>query len=205
VVGPLAEAVAWLGDDGAGELVSELEALVEKFGLGVAGPQLLRARARLLARDRAPREALDALEASATLARSQHAVVDLAQTLAMLAPLARQVDRGTLAADADAERQVLLQQLGPKTDGLVWAAPGLAHHDRKKVVVERGGPLSAREREVAGLIVRGLSNRQIAASLVISERTVENHVRSILARLGVDTRAQVAVWAVQHGLAPNPQ
>jgi DNA-binding NarL/FixJ family response regulator len=54
---------------------------------------------------------------------------------------------------------------------------------------------------VAVLIVGGQSNRQIAASLIISERTVENHVSSILAKLGLDTRGQVGVWAVQHGLA----
>jgi DNA-binding NarL/FixJ family response regulator len=63
------------------------------------------------------------------------------------------------------------------------------------------GPLSPREREVAALIVRGQSNRQIAQTLVISERTVENHVSNILSRLGMETRAQVAVWAVEHQIA----
>jgi DNA-binding NarL/FixJ family response regulator len=62
--------------------------------------------------------------------------------------------------------------------------------------------LSPREREVAVLIVGGLSNRQIADSLVISERTAEHHVSSILAKLGVDSRGQIAVWAVQRGLGP---
>jgi DNA-binding NarL/FixJ family response regulator len=70
---------------------------------------------------------------------------------------------------------------------------------------ETGGPLSPREREVAVLIVGGLSNRQIAESLVISERTVENHVSSILGKLGLDTRGQVGVWAVQHGLGAQSE
>jgi Bacterial regulatory proteins, luxR family len=50
------------------------------------------------------------------------------------------------------------------------------------------------------LIVDGLSNRQIAQRLVISERTVEHQVSNILARLGLETSGQLAVWVVQHGL-----
>ena len=62
-------------------------------------------------------------------------------------------------------------------------------------------PLSRRESEVAALVARGLTNRQIAADLVISERTADGHVASILSKLGVSNRAQVAVWAARHGLA----
>jgi len=65
-------------------------------------------------------------------------------------------------------------------------------------LAESGGPLTAREREVAALVARGRSNRAIADELVISERTVEKHVANILARLELTTRAQVAVWAHEH-------
>jgi non-specific serine/threonine protein kinase len=61
--------------------------------------------------------------------------------------------------------------------------------------------LTRREREVAVLIARGLTNRQIAEHLVISERTVDNHVANILEKLGFSVRAQVAAWTVEHGLA----
>ena len=61
-------------------------------------------------------------------------------------------------------------------------------------------PLTAREREVASLIAEGLSNREIAARLVIAERTAEGHVQSILNKLAFNSRAQIAVWAVEHGL-----
>jgi DNA-binding CsgD family transcriptional regulator/tetratricopeptide (TPR) repeat protein len=61
--------------------------------------------------------------------------------------------------------------------------------------------LTAREREVAAQVARGLSNREIADALVVSERTVEYHVSNILAKLDATSRAQIAAWAVQRGLA----
>jgi DNA-binding NarL/FixJ family response regulator len=57
--------------------------------------------------------------------------------------------------------------------------------------------LTPREGEVATLVARGLSNRQIAAALTITERTAENHVEHILTKLGFRSRAQIAVWVVQ--------
>jgi non-specific serine/threonine protein kinase len=61
-------------------------------------------------------------------------------------------------------------------------------------------PLTAREQDVAALIAQGLSNRQIAASLVITERTVAAHVEHILNKLGFASRTQIGVWAAEHGL-----
>jgi len=63
------------------------------------------------------------------------------------------------------------------------------------------GGLTAREREVAALIAQGKTNRAIAELLVLSERTVEGHVTNILAKLGCTTRTQIAMWAVEKGLA----
>jgi DNA-binding CsgD family transcriptional regulator len=59
-------------------------------------------------------------------------------------------------------------------------------------------PLSAREIEVAALVAQGLSNKQIAAHLIISERTVDTHVNHILTRLGFNSRAQLAAWHAEH-------
>jgi predicted ATPase/DNA-binding NarL/FixJ family response regulator/uncharacterized protein HemY len=60
--------------------------------------------------------------------------------------------------------------------------------------------LTAREREITVLIARGMTNREIADALVITKRTADTHVSNILNRLGVSSRAQVAVWAAEHGL-----
>jgi DNA-binding CsgD family transcriptional regulator/tetratricopeptide (TPR) repeat protein len=62
-------------------------------------------------------------------------------------------------------------------------------------------PLTRREREIAALLASGKSNRQIADALVMSERTVEWHTGNILSKLDFQSRAQIAVWAVEQGLA----
>jgi DNA-binding NarL/FixJ family response regulator len=54
--------------------------------------------------------------------------------------------------------------------------------------------LTRREREVAKLVARGLTNRQIAEELVLSGRTVENHVSNILKKLHLSSRTEVAAW-----------
>jgi predicted ATPase/DNA-binding CsgD family transcriptional regulator len=56
--------------------------------------------------------------------------------------------------------------------------------------------LTERERQVVGLVAEGLTNRQIATRLVISERTADRHLSNILGKLGLTTRAQVAAWSV---------
>lgn len=63
--------------------------------------------------------------------------------------------------------------------------------------------LTAREREVAILVARGFTNRQIAEALVITEGTAGSHLEHILAKLGFRSRAQVAAWAVAQGLVPT--
>jgi non-specific serine/threonine protein kinase len=78
-------------------------------------------------------------------------------------------------------------------------AMGLSSHPALVDKVGRGqrtGPLSRRETEVAALISEGLTNRDIAERLFLSERTVQGHVQSILRKLGFRSRSRVAVWFV---------
>jgi DNA-binding NarL/FixJ family response regulator len=57
--------------------------------------------------------------------------------------------------------------------------------------------LTRREREVADLVAEGLSNKEIADRLVISQRTAETHVEHILAKLGFTSRTQIPAWLTQ--------
>jgi DNA-binding NarL/FixJ family response regulator len=62
--------------------------------------------------------------------------------------------------------------------------------------------LTAREHEVLALLAAGLSNRELASRLSISERTARTHVSSILDKLGLRSRTQAALYAIQQGLQP---
>jgi adenylate cyclase len=83
----------------------------------------------------------------------------------------------------------------------VYAIPGAGHAgailaQTMPQGAPSSGPLTEREREVVELIVKGLTNRQIADTLVIAEGTAVRHVANILNKLGLHSRAQVAVWAL---------
>jgi DNA-binding NarL/FixJ family response regulator len=80
---------------------------------------------------------------------------------------------------------------------LPQARPATIERSRAR---ERFGGLTEREREVASLIAKGRSNREIATALVLSERTVAVHVANILAKLEYNSRAQIASWATAKGL-----
>jgi NarL family two-component system response regulator LiaR len=62
-------------------------------------------------------------------------------------------------------------------------------------------PLTAREVEVLRLVARGMTNQEITEELVISQRTVANHVGSILSKLYLANRTQAALYALREGLA----
>ena len=59
--------------------------------------------------------------------------------------------------------------------------------------------LSRREAEVANLVAEGLTNREVAAELYISPRTVESHVEHIKRKLGLTSRYQIVVWVLRNG------
>jgi DNA-binding NarL/FixJ family response regulator len=63
--------------------------------------------------------------------------------------------------------------------------------------------LTRREREIADLVAQGLSNRDIAAKLVIAQRTAEGHVEHILVKLAFTSRAQIAAWVAAHREGPD--
>ena len=78
--------------------------------------------------------------------------------------------------------------------------PPLPAASPRQTAKERYGGLTSREREVAILVAQGLSNRDIAGRLTISERTAERHVANIMLKLDFNARTQIAAWAVERGL-----
>jgi DNA-binding CsgD family transcriptional regulator len=119
----------------------------------------------------------------------------LARALSATGDLLRAADLARAAA-ADARRLDL--------PGLVRAANTFLA-DAAKVRAE--DPLTVRERAVAELVAQAMSNREVARTLVLSERTVESHVRSILAKTGLTSRTELTRWFLQQPprqTAPHP-
>jgi ATP/maltotriose-dependent transcriptional regulator MalT len=109
--------------------------------------------------------------------------------------------RATLGVQAADAAWAAGQSLTPaQAAAEALALPEWANLDRPEAAPVRTNPLTPREREVAALVARGLSNRAIAQELVITEATAERHIGNVFAKLGLTSRAQLAVWAVEHGL-----
>jgi DNA-binding NarL/FixJ family response regulator len=107
----------------------------------------------------------------------------------------------------DAEADEVAAAIRAARRGEVHLDPAIAKQLTWSLVAPKPQPLHAltdREREILVLVAKGLSNQQIADSLVISERTVRTHVSNILSKLGVTTRTQAALLAIREGIAPAP-
>jgi predicted ATPase/DNA-binding NarL/FixJ family response regulator len=102
--------------------------------------------------------------------------------------------RATLSADAFAA--------GFAEGRALSLADAIAEFERWDVKdVSRNGELTSRELDVLRLVARGITNQEIAAELVLSERTVHSHLRSTYRKLGVSSRSAATRYALEHGLA----
>lgn len=108
---------------------------------------------------------------------------------------------GYLLKDTDAPE--LRRAIQSAADGQVQLSPQVATQLLRDVRAP-GSPetLTEREREVLGLLARGQSNKEIARVLQIGETTAKTHVKNILAKLGVASRTQAAIYAIRVGLVP---
>ncbi len=95
--------------------------------------------------------------------------------------------------------------------GQSWLSQRIAGRLARKAIFRAGGTtveaglLTPREREVLRLLALGLDNDEIAMKLVISRRTVQNHVSNIYGKLGLDSRAEAVLYAIRHGLVDVSQ
>jgi DNA-binding NarL/FixJ family response regulator len=193
------------------ELLEDLEVV----GEAASGEQALERVEALVAAGRPPDVVLmdlvlpgmDGIAATAALKR-RHPEVEV---LAMTSFTEAQLVHGALRAGAvgyllkDAGADQVADAIRAADRGEVQLDPVAARQLARSL--RSPGPRAAelltdREREVLALVAQGLSNREIAKRLGISERTARNHVSNILLRLGLASRTQAALWAVQRGVVP---
>ena len=109
---------------------------------------------------------------------------------------------GYLLKDADAD--AVANAVRAAHAGEVHLDPAvarlLAQRMRERKTAQPVEPLTEREKEVLSLVGQGASNKEIAAALFITERTARTHVSNILGKLGLSSRTQAALYAVEHKL-----
>ena len=111
----------------------------------------------------------------------------------------------------DAEAEEVAQAIRAAFGGEVHLDPAVARllaqrlRTRKSPDEELVEPLTDRERDVLRLLGQGMSNKEIGSELFITERTARTYVSNILGKLGLASRTQAALWAVEHKLAEPPK
>jgi DNA-binding NarL/FixJ family response regulator len=190
---------------------------IEVVGEAADGQQALDRIAALVAADRPPDVALmdllmpgmDGVTAIAAITQRHPEIEVVAMTSFTQADLVH----GALQAGAagyllkDAEADEVAAAIRAACRGEVHLNPAIAKQLTRSLVAPKPrtvDSLTDREREVLVLVAQGLSNQEIADSLVISERTARTHVSNILGKLGVASRTQAALLAIREGIAPAP-
>ncbi|MDT4892232.1 MAG: hypothetical protein QOE97_1267 [Pseudonocardiales bacterium] len=126
--------------------------------------------------------------------------IEVARSQARFAAVLRAAGDIKAAAEQGAAAAGIARQLGAAPLLAEIASLGLAGAGSRASAATPPGALTAREREVLGLLVEGRTNRQIGSQLYISEKTVSVHVSNILAKLGVGSRTEAAALARRKGL-----
>jgi DNA-binding NarL/FixJ family response regulator len=109
----------------------------------------------------------------------------------------------------DAEAEEVASAIRAAFAGEVHLDPAVARllaqrmRQKKNPAEELVEPLTDREREVLGLLAQGMSNKEIGTKLFITERTARTYVSNILGKLGLASRTQAALWAVEHKTAQS--
>jgi DNA-binding CsgD family transcriptional regulator/tetratricopeptide (TPR) repeat protein len=168
---------------GVAECLAGLAGVASSSGRPEVAGRLLGAASVLLEKIGAPLAPADAADLERDLAQARHRLGEPAWTTAWEAGRATGMEQAieiALAAEARPTPPADLAQSATSSTAPL--------------------PLSPREQEVAALVAEGLTNRDVASQLGISEKTAANHVEHIMNKLDFRSRAQVAVWAVEHGL-----
>jgi DNA-binding NarL/FixJ family response regulator len=111
----------------------------------------------------------------------------------------------------DAEADEVAQAIRAAYAGEVHLDPAVARllaqrmRNKKAPADDLVEPLTDREKDVIRLLGQGMSNKEIGTALFITERTARTYVSNILGKLGLASRTQAALWAVEHKLAETPK
>lgn len=179
--------------DAAGDAADELSVIANRHSTDTLAAIAAVARGDvLLARER-PDEALAAFGKARTLWSQLDAPYETAVARMGVARACRMLGDDATASLESSEALTTFTQLGATPDA--EAARELATGRPP-----RESPLTAREREVLALVAEGRTNREVAAELVLSERTVDRHVSNILTKLGVTSRTAATAYAYEHHL-----
>ena len=179
-----------------------------------AVPRLTRLRANALVGLRRADEAAGELAGALEVARAQGQRPLLWRLHADLGRACLLLGRRTAADEHFGAARAVIQELadtlpdGTLRDHFLTEALARLPVERaptpRRAVMQAVGGLTERERQVAGLIAAGSSNREIARALVITERTVEAHITNILSKLELKSRTEIAGWAIVRGLTHPP-
>jgi DNA-binding CsgD family transcriptional regulator/tetratricopeptide (TPR) repeat protein len=179
---------------GAERWIECAETVSRRLGLEGRVGLAARARAELLMARRRYDEAADVAAAAAARLRAAGQAVDAARADVLRARA--RAARSSAGVEELKRANAVLQALGLDPRRRFVSADGPARLDG------RAGSLTPREQEVAGLVARGLTNREIAGELSVTVRTVEDHLSSILAKLGATSRSGVAA-AIERARRPE--
>ena len=195
------------------EMIDRLIASTARSAQGQSSLRVLKLRGEAEAALQRPAEAEAALTAAQTLAVALGARPRQWHVHLALGRLYQAQERKAEAEQAFASARTLIEELAATIphealrDNFLRQAkvrlPQEHPTPSKEAARQAFGGLTAREREVAALIAQGKYNREIADTLVVSERTVETHVSNIMFKLGFTSRRQIASWAIEKGLAPH--
>ena len=112
----------------------------------------------------------------------------------------RKVNAGEIWLDSHTTAAVMRQFATAASDGSISSgSTSSSSHSGQGKLRERS-PLSAREREIVGLVAQGYKNKEMAEKMFISEQTVKNHLHNIFDKLGVSDRLELALYAIHKGL-----